>query len=242
MTSCGSWVLVTSDGGTFMDREVYGSLELWKPALTGEFKMVRNVRCTVVCPSVIRRVPGSFQDLREGLHDLDADVPLRAGDRVYVHYMALEPDDEARLASGEEQRSFVWEGQTYWRIPYSEVIAVERDGELVPLNGNVLVQPLRMVAVVLGVEHDVSMGIELGLCVGTSGSLTYDGGAVAPGMVIAWPRGVCAVHNFHGRGEKVRHLGVIGVEDVVAVVEGAEVDGDRVIVGKEALFHQKDVI
>lgn len=61
----------------------------------------------------------------------DYEVPLRPGDLVYHHHFAFSPEFEISIDGV----------QMYWQ-DYEQIYAVERDGDIIPLERYVLIEPL----------------------------------------------------------------------------------------------------
>lgn len=230
-------ILVRSEGGTFMEREQYGSLMLYKPVLTGEFKDVKNVRCRVVdAPPRLKAPPDAL--LRRGEWDGAREVVPRPGDRVWVHYLALEPDDTASLTQGLRQRRLVWDGDELFVVASEHVLAVERDGRVIPLGGRLLVDVLRVQMRVGEAVVDVDSPCLCRVaCVPPSVQVATADGPLREGMVVAvQPRTFMEI-NMHGIGEDVRRQAFVFVENVLGVVDDIEVgDDDKVIINQKRVL------
>ena len=64
------------------------------------------------------------------------DMEIREGDRVIVYYLSV-----VNALKKEHQRYFFKDDDKYVFVPYSKVFVVIRDGEIIPVNGYVLVEP-----------------------------------------------------------------------------------------------------
>jgi len=229
MRSVHTYALCRSLGGTFMERERYGTLELYKPPATGEYKDVKNARCEVVAPPPHIDAEAFPLLLRKGLWDAAREPRLREGDTVYVHYIALEPDDPARLASGHAPR---WvrtpDGEALARVAYPHLLAVERAGTLIPLGGTILAEEVQAV-VDYGrsgiIAKEKAKGPWFGRVVAINPALTCTP-PLTEGTLIAVVRGTAMEANFHGIGEQRRRLSVVGIEDVMAIIENPAFDDE----------------
>lgn len=230
MRSVAHYCIVENDR-VHLESERHGSLLLYKPALTGEFKDVKSLRCTVVAPPERPQLKGVAQHLRAHLWDRDREPTLREGDVVYVHYRALEPVDVAQLRGGAPLSAFQWEGKSLFRVPYEFMLALERDGKLIPLAGHVIVDEMRPVMETPFGKVKLVKNVSFAKVVAVSPSAVARAGQrhLREGDVV-----ICHKHimvcNFHSHGERVRRYGVIGIEDVLALVEGARVEGRELFI------------
>lgn len=60
----------------------------------------------------------------------DDGVTLRKGDKIFFHHFVVEEDSKVEIFDEE-----------VYRLPYQQIFAVERDGEVIPLNDFVFLEP-----------------------------------------------------------------------------------------------------
>lgn len=67
----------------------------------------------------------------ENMHSWNRTVPeVNVGDRVYLHHNAL------------EEFNMVPDSEGLWVIEYEEVLCAVRDGNIIPINGRILAEPI----------------------------------------------------------------------------------------------------
>lgn len=199
-------------GDTQMLRMRYGELDLWLPVLRDEYKDSSNLKCEVVVSGGVGERT-LMQRVKGGLWDELREPEVVGGDVVYVNFMAWHGDGGMFRHDGEE----------YWNVGYEMLVAKEEGGELVPLNGNILVdlveaEGLRSEYLVLPDSgRDECRGVVVAMSPAVD--LRYDGGVVGVGDEVLFPERGAMEMGFFGIGECERRHVVVSVEDVMAVVD-----------------------
>lgn len=80
----------------------------------------------------------TFNPTSSTTHDYDVDIEVVKGDTVVFHFMTV-------LAARKHGKTFTQDGKEYVFMPYERLFVALRDGEVLPLNGIILVEPLEEV-------------------------------------------------------------------------------------------------
>lgn len=90
---------------------------------------------TAIQPMYNARQYGTVYSVPEDIEKhkrFDDGVTLRKGDKIFFHHFVVEEDSKVNLFDEE-----------VYRLPYQQIFAVERDGEVIPMNDFVFLKPER---------------------------------------------------------------------------------------------------
>jgi co-chaperonin GroES (HSP10) len=93
----------------------------------------------VVRMGTVKEVPEKilFSKSDRNIMPWDTDMELKVGDRVIMYYLAV-----INCISPEKRWFYVENGKIIIFITYNNIYAAIRDGEIIPINGYVLVEPM----------------------------------------------------------------------------------------------------
>lgn len=119
MKTLGMFVYFSVEKETEDSYTLSNGLELWLDTAVNKMQNARQW-------GHVHSVPENLEKYKR----YDDGVELKKGDKIWFHHFVVEEDSRMRLFD-----------EDVYKLPYEQIFAVERDGDVIPLNDFVFLEP-----------------------------------------------------------------------------------------------------